>query len=155
MKLSAREDVDAPIGVVFDRLADFDGWARAGLRRGADVQRTDALRQPGPGMTWKLGFVYRGKPRRLTLTLDEMVAPSRLAFSGLGPNLEGGLTVDLLEMTPARTRMTIKLEVRPRTLVARLFIQSLKLGRGKVESRFRARVAQLATEIDGRARGAA
>jgi carbon monoxide dehydrogenase subunit G len=155
MKLSAREDLDAPIATVFERLADFDGWARAAMRRGAEVQRTDSLSRPGPGMAWALEFPYRGKPRSLTLRLDEMAAPERLGFSGRGPNLEGGLSIDLIEMAPRRTRMTVRLEVRPRTLVARLFIQSLKLGRGKIEARFRARVAQAASEIDGRARGAA
>jgi carbon monoxide dehydrogenase subunit G len=155
MKLSAREDIDAPIAVVFDRLADFDGWTRAAMRRGAEVQRRDALPRPGPGMSWALGFLYRGKHRSLALSLDEMVPPERLGFSGHGPNLEGGLSIELIEMAPRRTRMTVKLEVRPRTLVARLFIQSLKLGRGKVEARFRTRVAQAASEIDGRERGVA
>jgi carbon monoxide dehydrogenase subunit G len=153
MKLSAREDIDAPIAEVFQRLADFEGWERAAMRRGAEIHRTDALPRPAPGMAWSISFVYRGKPRRLSLTLDEIVAPGKLAFSGRGPNLEGGIVLDLIEMAPRRTRLMVKLEVRPRTLVARLFIQSLKLGRGKVEARFRARIAQVATEIDGRARG--
>ncbi len=154
MKLSAREDIDAPIGAVFDRLADFAGWERAALRRGAEVRRADAMDRPGRGTGWTVQFTYRGKPRRIAIRLDEMITPTRLAFSGGGPNLDGGLTVELIEMAPRRTRVTTKLEIKPRTLVARLFVQSLRLARGRVEARFRARVSQIAAEIDGRARGA-
>jgi hypothetical protein len=42
----------------------------------------------------------------------------------------------------------VKLEIKPRTLVARLFIQSLKLGRASVEEKFRTRVAQVLAEVE-------
>ena len=154
MKLSSKEDVDAPIAAVYAHLSDFDGWERAALRRGAEVRRSDALTEAGRGMAWTVGFSYRGKPRRVALMLTVLVPPSGLGFSGTGANLDGVLAIDLIEMAPRRTRISVKLEIRPRTLVARLFVQSLKLARARVDGRFRMRVAQVAAEIEDRfARG--
>ncbi len=148
MKLSARQDIDAPIETVFARLADFDAWQRAAMRRGAGVVRTDKLSGAARGMSWVVDFTYRGRPRRLQVLLDEFVAPSRLALSGSGPNVSGTVMVDLTALTPQRTRMIVRLEVRPKTLVARLFLQSLKLARTRVDARFRERVAQLVDKIE-------
>ncbi len=154
MKLSSREDVDAPIEVVFAQLTDFDGWERAALRRGAEVQRSDTATRVGRGTAWSVGFRYRGKPRHVALTLTLLDPPLRLGFSGTGASLDGVLAIDLIAMAPRRTRISVKLEIRPRTLVARLFMQSLKLARARVDGRFRMRVAQVAAEIEDRfARG--
>ncbi len=148
MKLSARQDIDAPIEKVFARLADFEAWQRAAMRRGAGVVRTDGLSGTARGMSWVVDFTYRGRHRRLQVMLDEFVAPSRLALSGSGPNVAGTVMVDLTALTPHRTRMIVKLDVRPKTLVARLFLQSLKLARTRVDARFRERVAQLVEKIE-------
>ena len=149
MRLSSKDEVEAPVAFVFAQLSDFGGWERAALRRGSEVHRTDA----GDGqLSWSVTFSYRGKPRHLALTLDEIAPPSRLAFSGAGASLDGVLGIDLVEMAPRRTRIVVKVDVRPRTLVARLFVQSLKLARGRVETRFRTRASQIAGEIEDRYR---
>jgi carbon monoxide dehydrogenase subunit G len=150
MKFAAREDIDAPIAEVFAGLTDFDRWQREAMRRGAVVNRTDVLPVPARGMGWTADFTYRGRPRRLNLLVDEIAAPSRLAVSGSGPNVAGTLMVDLTEMSPRRTRMIVRLEVRPRTLAARLFLQSLKLARGKVDAKFADRVRQFAARFPAR-----
>jgi carbon monoxide dehydrogenase subunit G len=147
MKLSCKEDVNAPIDEVFERLVDFDLWERAALRRGADVARNGT----GAATAWDLAFTYRGKRRRLHLSLAEFKRPDRLSVDGRGANLEGRVTVEVLQMASRRTRMMVTLEVTPRTLVARLFLQSLRLGRRRIEARFRDRVRRLAAEIAGRA----
>lgn len=150
MKLTTREDIDAPIAFVFAQLTDFEGWERAALRRGAEVQRTDTLRRPGPGMAWAAGFVYRGKPRKLALRLDTLAPPSRIGFSGQSPNVTGSLELDLMEMSPKRTRVSVALEVKPRTLISRLFLQSLRLAKARMQGRYKARVAQVGAEIETR-----
>lgn len=152
MKLSKRQDIDAPISVVFAELTDFEGWERAALRRGAEVRRTDHLGRIGPGLSWDVRFSYRGKRRDLSLRLDRLDAPEHIGFSGSGPSVEGALSVELLEMAPKRTRMTVQMELKPRTIVARLFLQSLRLARSKVEDKFKGRVAQFAAEVENRQR---
>ena len=40
MKLSTRDDIEAPLSFVFDSFADTESWERAAMRRGAEVTRT-------------------------------------------------------------------------------------------------------------------
>ena len=152
MKLTSRQDIEASADQVFEVLADFDGWERAALRRGADVTRIDALRNPGPGMEWRARFKARGKQREVTLRLTRMDAPSHLAFSFESALVDGTVTVDVFEMAASRSRLHLALDVKPRTLAARLMVQSLRLARNKVERRFDNRVAALANDIEARIR---
>lgn len=150
MKLGDRVDIEAPAGFVWAQLTDFDGWERAALRRGAEVARLDSAPVPAPGMAWALAFQWRGKTRKLDLRTTAVDPGQRLAFAGTGPNVEGTLALDVVEMGPRRTRLAAALDVRPRTLPARLFFQGLKLARSRVDRRFAKRLHQLATEIEGR-----
>jgi hypothetical protein len=152
MKLSTRDDIEAPLDFVFAELSDFEGWETAALRRGADVVRADARRGSGVGMGWKVQFVYRGKPRAMTIHLTDLAAPTRLAFQGEATTVEGGMTIELVELSARRTRVVVGTEVKPRTLAARLVLQSLKLAKGKVQKKFDTRVAQLCRDIENRYR---
>lgn len=150
MKLKHREDIDAPATVVWAMLADFDHWERAAMRRGTDVQRLDTLAEPAPGMGWKLVFAYRGKERTLTARLAEIDPGQRMGFTAASTNVSGTAEVDLVEMGPRRTRMTVTVDAQPRTLAARLVMQGLRLARGRVDRRFADSIAALATHIEDR-----
>lgn len=149
MKFSAREDIEVPVAGVWAVLTDYEAFERAALRRGAEVQRKDQGKVPA----WQVAFVFRGKRRHVTIRQERIEAPGLLAFFGEGRHLEGNMQVELLELGPRRTRMTVTTEVRPLSLAARLFLQSMKLARGRVVRKYQARVAQLATMIEARARG--
>lgn len=150
MHLSSRTDIEAPISFVFDTLTDFDGWERAALRRGAEVSRTDTLRTPGAGMGWAVGFRFRGKDRKVKIDLVELETESRLVFRGESRMFAGDVKIEPVSLAPNRTRLVVHLDVRPLTLGARLVMQSVKLAKGKVQSRFNKRLAQMAVEIEQR-----
>jgi len=152
MRFTTKQDIEAPVAFVFKALSDFDTWERAAMRRGAEVERTDTLTQAGPGMSWKSQFSYRGRPRMLTLQLVTFDAPSQLAFAVQSQAVEGTAQVDMMEMSSRRTRIHVVAEVTPRTLAARLFLQSLRLARARVDRKFEQRVAQLAADIEHRFR---
>ncbi|MEO1026387.1 MAG: SRPBCC family protein, partial [Pseudomonadota bacterium] len=63
----------------------------------------------------------------------------------------GGLecmgVVDLVALSKARTRMLVSLDLKPTTLSSRLMVQSLRLAKGSLNRRFKARVAQFASGI--------
>lgn len=148
MKFSTREDVAATIDHVFARLSDFDVIRRAAMRRGAEVARTDRVHNPGPGMTWNIGFDWRGKQRRAVLELTEYVPPTRLVFDVNGKAFTGMLAISLIPLSPRRTRMAVELEFRPKTMAARLIIQSLRLTRARQSRRFTDRVSGFARQIE-------
>ncbi len=152
MKLAAKSDVEAPAPFVFAQLADFEGWERAAMRRGAEVIRTDNLRTSAPGMTWDTMFNYRGKDRRATIRLDALSPTTHLALSGKAAPVDGVLTIDILDLGAKRTRIEVRLEVKPKTIAARIFVQSLRLARSRVERSFAQRVDQLAVELEDRFR---
>lgn len=150
MKFSAKEDIEAPVDQVFAALMEFDNFERAAMRRGADVVRNTAQAEAGPGMGWNVEFPYRGKQHRLAVVLASMDRPQQLVFNATGEMVEGALTVDLTELGPKRTRMTVSTEMKPRTLAARLFMQTLRLAKGKITRRFGKAVASLAADIEDR-----
>lgn len=152
MKFVARHDIEAPLEFVQQALADFEGWERAAMRRGAEISRTDKLRQNGPGMSWLTRFPYRGKERMINVQLVALDPAGHMAFTGSSASIEGDVKIDLLEMAARRTRLHVGFEVKPRTLGARLFLQSLRLARSRVDKGFDARIAMLAADIDARYR---
>lgn len=154
MKFTTKKDIEAPIDQVWQSLADFEGWERAAMRRGADVSRTDSLRSPGVGMSWLGRFLYRGKERRADVKLTELALKTALAFNAVSAAIEADARVELMEMSAKRTRLHVTMEVKPRSLGARLFLQSLRLARAKVDRKFEARVAQLAEDLETRFRHA-
>ena len=152
MKLVAKYDVEAPVAFVFAQLTDFDGWERAAMRRGADVSRTDTLREAGPGMSWLTTFRYRNKDRSATIRLDALNPTSSLALTAMAAIVDGKLGFEFLDLAARRTRVEVRLEVKPKSLVARIYVQALRLTRSRVERSFAQRVAQLAKEIEERFR---
>jgi carbon monoxide dehydrogenase subunit G len=152
MKLTARQDIEAPVAFVFDALKDFEAWERAALRRGADVVRTDNLREIGPGLSWMIKFVYRGKGRRLALQLTNLERPTSLGFAGTGTSFEGQAGLDLIALAARRTRLSVTLDMRPRSIGARLVLQSMRLAKARLNRRFADRIEQLCADIETRYR---
>lgn len=153
MRFATKQDIEAPIADVFRILSDFEGWERAAMRRGAEVARTDKLRAVGPGMIWATRILYRHKPRNIEIELTKIDPPAQLQFSALSQAIEGAVVLDLMELGSKRTRLHVTAEVTPRSLTARLFLQSLRLARAKVDRKFDQRIAQLAGDIETRYRG--
>lgn len=152
MKLATKKDIEAPIAKVWAALSDYEAWERSAMRRGVDVERTDKLTKPGPGMSWTSRFAYRARTRKADMKLTEMTGPGLLAFMLSSDAVDVAAKVELIEMSARRTRMHLTSEVKPRSLGARLFLQSLRLARAKVDRKFDAKVAQLALELETRAK---
>ncbi|GAB1361957.1 hypothetical protein MASR1M32_11930 [Rhodobacter sp.] len=71
MKLTTRQDIEAPLDFVHAKLTDFDQFERMAMRRGAEVERTDRMRTTGPGMAWKVRFAYRRRQRAVQVRLTD------------------------------------------------------------------------------------
>jgi carbon monoxide dehydrogenase subunit G len=153
MKLSGRTDIGAPVAFVFAALSDFEAWERAAMRRGADIHRTDKLRAPGAGMTWQARFAWRGRERQLQVRLTKLQPTLQLTLDFDGPSVEGNLNIELVELSAKRTRMLMQVDLKPRTLAARLFIQSMKLAKGRVQRKYDARLQSVARDIEARFTG--
>ena len=154
MKLAAKKDIEAPLPAVWAAIADHEAWERSAMRRGVEVERTDTQTRPGPGMAWVAKFSFRGKARKASLTMTQMTEPGLLGFVLVSDAIELVSKVELIEMSARRTRIHVATEIKPRSLGARLFLQSLRLARSKVDHKFDAKVGQLAVELETRAKAA-
>lgn len=150
MKLSSREDVDAPIAQVFDALSDFDSFARLAMRRGSEVQRVDHMAQLGERMQWDVRFNWRGRPRDVQLTLSEYEPPRTLLVSYGARSVEGAFHLELLALSRTRTRINVGFEVKPLNLSARLLVQSLRLAKSTLSKRFKLGFAEYAKTLETR-----
>ncbi|MFW8635395.1 SRPBCC family protein [Cribrihabitans pelagius] len=144
MKFLSKEDIEAPISRVFEAIADFEHLERAAVRRGLEVERTGDIAAPDAGLAWDLRFQLRGKPRDIRLVLKEYEPVTGLALTGSGSGVEGTMQVALTALSPRSTRMAVELKLSASTLPGRLMLQSLKLARGKLESRFKQRLSDYA-----------
>ncbi len=150
MKFVEREDIEAPIEYVFSQISDFPALERSAMRRGAEVQRVDNLGQNGIGMAWDTSFMLRGKRRDMHLEMTDYDEPNCLAVESNSANLAGYMMIDLVALSRRRTRLTVEVSVKPKTLTARLLLQSLKLARTNMTRRFALRVAEYAKDVEDR-----
>ncbi|MCK0151892.1 SRPBCC family protein [Marivita sp. S6314] len=150
MQVTATEDVAAPIEHVFAELTAFDALERQALRRGIDVRRTFRGALPNIDEGWEAKFRFRGKDRTAQVTLQSHEAPQFLRFGGVSGGLETDTQIELVPMSPNRTRVTVVLKMKPNTLSARLLVQSFKLARSSINKRFKKRMSHYAKEIEAK-----
>lgn len=144
MEFQSSEDIEAPIAEVFRAISDFDAMERSALRRGIELQRTGDTANPAVGLAWDLSFSFRGKQRSIALALASYTPDTGMALGGSGSGLDGQMAIDLLALSPQRTRMSVQLKLAPTSLTGRLMVQSLKLARSNLNRRFRLRLADYA-----------
>lgn len=152
MKLTSKQDISAPADQVFRLLSDHAAWERIAIRRGAEVRRLDKLTTMAAGMEWHARFAFRGRRRDVHITLADYQPPARMGFVAETSLYAGSLGIDILQMSPGRSRIHVAIEVKPKTLAARLMLQSLRLARNRLERRLHRRLVQLANEMESRLR---
>jgi hypothetical protein len=153
MKLTTRQDIEAPLDFVYARLQDFDQFERKAMRRGAEVERTDRQRHNGVGAAWRVRFVFRGRPRLVEGRFIEADVPNHLAWALTSGAMDGTLTADLVALSAKRTRLILQMDIRPKTLAAKLLVQSMRLAKGRVQRKLDAAGNDLAGMIEAQARG--
>ena len=147
MEFSTRQDIEAPINFVFDEVTNFSTFERQALRRGADVQRRDALEQPGIGVGWDVTFSFRGKDRKISAEITEFDRPNAYRVESVASTIDADLVVDLLPLSKGRTRLSITMKLSAKNLGAKLMLQSLKVAKSSLNSRFSNRVDLFAKEV--------
>jgi hypothetical protein len=150
MRFSTKEDIEATLSETFMVLSEFEAYERAALRRGIDVRRARDVQPMGVGMEWEATFSLRGSTRDITLSLVEYDPPHGFRFESDSQGLEGELKLELISLAPHRTRMSVTLDLAPKSLSARLLLQSLKLAKTNLNKRFKSKTSDFARAIEDR-----
>jgi len=153
MKFASKEDIEAPIDAVFSAVSNFNTIERSALRRGASVQRVDRKTHPSTTIAWDVGFLFRGKKRDMLVELTDIEAPNHMLVQSLSGGMEGQVSVELVALSKNRTRMAIAIKLKPKSLSARVMVQSLRLAKTKLTKRFCIKTAGFATDIEERYKG--
>ncbi|MGB1387251.1 MAG: SRPBCC family protein [Paracoccaceae bacterium] len=147
MKFSSKEDIETPIDRVFEQLTNFEMFERAAIRRGVEIERERDTAQPVVGMAWKARFEMRGRSREARVELMHLDRPNTMRFDAIGKGVDGSFFIDLLPLSPRSTRISVVLDIEPKTLSARLLIQSMKLAKTNLTKRFRKKVREFAKTL--------
>ncbi|MGG7644876.1 SRPBCC family protein [Rhodovulum sp. YNF3179] len=155
MRFTTKEDIRAPADFVFGQLSDFDAFEQAARQRGAEVLRLDRLERPTVGQLWEARIVLRNRQRRLLIEMTDYSPPELLQFSATSDGIAARFSVDLIALAPDLTRLALDLDIKPRTVAARLAIQSARLAKGTLKRRFKRRARNYAFELEDRFAAAA
>jgi hypothetical protein len=150
MKLTAKTDLEAPVEFLHAYLCDNATWERDAIRRGIEVERPADMPLTGVGAGWRIRVPFRGTVRKVLLRVDEIVQDRIIAYSFEGQALVGTAVLEVRALSPRRSRLKLTVDAKPKTLAARLFLNTLRLARRKVEERFEKRVAQLGARVEER-----
>ena len=149
MKISSREDVEAPIDHVFSVVSDFSKFKDHMQRRGVEIVEDATGPEAGVGHRWSAKFTWRGRARELDAELTELKPGQGYTILSHSSGVNCTTVVDLVALSKTRTRILVSLDLRPTTLSSRLLVQSLKLAKGKLTSRLKQRMEVLSHRIEG------
>ncbi|MBY6049726.1 SRPBCC family protein [Vannielia litorea] len=150
MNFTGKEDIEKPIEEVFAAVTDHEAFEKQVLRRGHEITRTDALDASGVGMSWKMRFPIRGQMRDLNATVSAYDKPEHVALDLNIGGLDAVVKIDLIELSKMRTRMSLDIELMPRTITSRVLVQSLRLRRSSLTQGLRRRMAEFALQVEAR-----
>ncbi|MBO6603304.1 hypothetical protein [Rhodophyticola sp.] len=148
MKFKVAEDVDAPVGFVFERMMDFSQFEADIRGRGADLRRVDNWTRAEKGVRWRGSVQVRGKMRGIEAELDEVIRDEMVAIQITVGGMEARYQMTFIALSAQVTRVAAELDLKPRTLTARLIIQTMKLARGRVLQRMTGTLARQGNQIE-------
>jgi hypothetical protein len=150
MKLTAKTDLEAPVAFLHASLCDSALWEREAIRRGVEIERPADMALTGVGAGWRVRVPFRGRLREVFLRIDSIVPGESIDYAFEGQAANGSAEAEASALSARRSRLRVTVEIKPRTLAARLFINTLRLARKTVEARFEKRLRQLAARIEER-----
>lgn len=154
MKFSGKTDIDATLNAAFAAVADFGAFEKLAIHAGAGVARTDDMAMPGCGMMWDIRLNYRGKARKIVAELVDYDPPEVLDFATSTSGFNATIRVELLALSQRQTRAVVILDIRARSLAARLALQSGRLVKARLNKRFKARIHKFGQEVQARIQSA-
>jgi hypothetical protein len=150
MKLTVKTDIEAPVEFVHAYLGDNTIWEREAIRRGIEIERPADMPLKGVGAGWRIKLRFRGRMRNVLVRIDEIAQDEMIGYSFEGQALFGTTQMETRSLSARRSRLKVIVDAKPKTLAARLFLNTLRLARRKVEERLEKRVGQLGARIEER-----
>lgn len=149
MRLEDSTDIEVPAQQVFRSLTDIDHFQRLGMRHGLMLRQVEGATVQA-GAKWVAEFPFRGQMRQLTCRIDSLDAPRAITLSGKSGGYEYGAVIALTALSRTTTRLRVDVEVKPKSLAARILLQTMKLARSRLRNRFAQRLNAFGALIEQR-----
>lgn len=130
MRIGGSKDFKRARGKVFDSFADPARMDAVFGERGANLRREGP---GGPGTVWHLDVESGGKQRPMTITMVDMQKPETMRMRVTSEMLDADVAFVFSELPGGNSQVCTEIDLEPRTLTARIGIQTLRLAKGKVE----------------------
>jgi len=148
-----RADTNGIYDYVFKQITDFDSFERSIMRRGGDVERKAGNGAAALGTKWEVKFRLRGKDRAVDAEVTDLDAPNGMTITVTSRNVDGSMVVELVALSPKRTRLIVTVDATAKSLAAKLLFQSVRFARSKTDRKFKRVVAGYAEDCEARYNG--
>ena len=154
MKLSTRDDIDAPLDEAFAAVSDFDYLERQILRRGVQIVRTDTLAEHGAGMAWRGDVTWGSQVYDVRARLADWTPPNKVLLTAESGGLSCELELNLSALARHSTRLRAAMTVRAHAFRERMLLHSLQLAKTRLARQFEEIVSGYAHDAGRRAAAA-
>jgi len=148
VEFTSTDDIRAARDAVFALLSDTAALEREAIRRGVAVRQVTPHQVPEVGMGWQAELRFGGRRRLCEITLSGFDAPEGMVFDSRTGGLETRVELELSALSKTMTRVTTHTRLVPRTLAARLLVQSMSLTKARMSRTYAVRMAQFARQIE-------
>jgi len=152
MEFSTHDDIEAPIEYVFDQVTNFATFERSIMRRGGDVERISDGDTAAVGTKWRVKFLMRGAERMVNAEIVSLDKPNSMAIDVSSRSADANVVVELVALSRARTRLSVKAVATAKSIPAKLLFQSMRFARQKNQTRFKTMVSNFAEDVEKRRR---
>ena len=101
----------------------------------------------GSGALLGFFFILASRASNAFRTGERFFA-SEIHYQGIDASID----IELVPLAKTRTRMIVGLELKPRSIKAKLVVQSLKIAKGSIQRRIENRLKSFARELEQQAR---
>ncbi len=154
MKFASSTDIEATLDHTFNAFANFELFEKMGVKSGAAVRRLECASPRDPGAQWQIDAKIRGKQRHIELELTSFDRPEFIGFKARTGGVKALIKIDLIFLSARHTRANLQLDLNPKTISARLFVQGVKLVKKRVDVKIEKGLKKFGNSIELSSRSA-
>ncbi len=148
MKFVNHTDIQRPAETVFEHITRFEELEQRARNAGASVERIAGNGDAVAGAEWHVSGRIAGAERETEVRLVAVDAPSLLEFRNKASGFEIEFEVQVMPFAPNRARLRTVIDIRARSLAARVMLQSARLIRPRITKRIDQALKNVAKRIE-------
>lgn len=145
MELKAGVDTSMAIEEAFAKVTDLDRLEAFAREKGVGVNRLAGEAGSLVGTKWFVTANFRGRMRDFELMVAQHTPPDYQSVTFVSGGLSGEIVTQVSANAEGGTHVDMKIILAAETLTGRLLLQSLKLGRGRIENQLKKRLTKFLT----------